>query len=122
MSSAHCYLLSTLPPLSYVIQRHDVKHYLYADDIQIYLSLSLKNLDISLEILTECLQDVSLGQSDETEFLLIRSKKQSENFLKCFPARLLAQEVKPSPAVRNLGIVFDSALNFASHIHVSRNT
>ena len=38
-SSAHCYLLSTLPSLSYVIQRHKVKNHLYADDTQIYIYL-----------------------------------------------------------------------------------
>ena len=52
-------LYTTPPPLSYVIQRHNVKHHLYADDTRIYLSLSLKNPDISLEILTKCLKDVS---------------------------------------------------------------
>ena len=46
-------------PLSYVTQRHNVKPHLYADDTQIYLSLSIKNPDITLEILTKCLQDVS---------------------------------------------------------------
>ena len=40
-------LLFTLytTPLSYVIQRHNVKHHLYANNTQIYLSLSLKNPD-----------------------------------------------------------------------------
>ena len=58
-------LLFTLytTPLSFVIQRHNVKHHLYADDTQIHLSLSLKNPDISLEILTKCLQDVSSWMS-----------------------------------------------------------
>ena len=56
---------------------------------------------------------------DKTDFLLIGSKVQRENFSKSFPTRLLAQEVTPSPSARNLGIVFDSALNFKNHIHVS---
>ena len=87
-------LLFTLytTPLSYVIQGHNVKHYLYADDTRIYLSLSLKNPDISLKILTKCLQDVSSWISsrklklypDKTDFLLIGSKVQRENF----PTRL----------------------------------
>ena len=115
----HCYPLSTLPSLSFVVQSHNVKHHLYADDTRIYLFLSLKNPDISLEILTKCLQDVSSWMSsrklklnpDKTDFLLIGSKVQRENFSKCFPTRLLAEEVA-SPSARNLGIVFDSALNF----------
>ena len=41
---------------------------------------------------------------------------QRDKFSKCFPTRLLAQEVTPSPYARNLGIVFDSALNLRSHI------
>ena len=53
---------------------------------------------------------------DKTEFLLIGSKVQREKFPKCFPTRLLAHEVTPSPSARNLGIVFDNALNFKNHI------
>ena len=81
---------------------------------------SLKNPHNSLEILTKCLQDVSFWMSsrrlklnpDKTDFLLMGSKVQREQFVKCFPTRLLAQEVTPSPSARNIGIVFDSALNF----------
>ena len=79
-------------PLSNVIQIHNVKHHVYADNTQIYLSLSLTNPDISLEILTKCLQDVSSWMSprkfklnpDKTDFLIIGSKVQRENFSKSF--------------------------------------
>ena len=71
-----------------------------------------KNPDISLEILTKCLQDVSFWISsrklkldpDKTEFLLIGSKVRSEIFSKCFPIRLLTQAVTHSPSARHLGI------------------
>ena len=54
--------------------------------------------------------------SDKTDVLLIESKVQREKFSECFLTRLLAQEATPSPSVRNLDIVFDSALHFKSHI------
>ena len=41
---------------------------------------------------------------------------QREKISNSFPIRLLAQEVTPFPSARNLGIVFDSALNFRSHV------
>ena len=109
-------------------QRHNVKHQLYADDIQINLSLSLKNPDITLKILTKCLQDVSSWMSsrklrlnpDQTECLLIGYKVQREQISKCFPIRLLAQEVTPFPSARNLGIAFDSAINISYIWYISR--
>ena len=48
---------------------------------------------------------------DKTEFLLIGSKVQCEQISKCFPIRLLAQDVTPLHL-----LVFNSALNFKSHI------
>ena len=50
---------------------------------------------------------------DKTDFLLIGSKVQRENFSKCFPTRLLGPEVT-SPYARNHGAVFASALHFKS--------
>ena len=55
-------LLFTLytTPLSSVIQSHNLDHHLYADDTQIYVSLTTPYTCCSLNYLRHCLQDVSL--------------------------------------------------------------
>ena len=45
-------------PLSHVIAEHDVEHHLYADDTQIYISLSGSEALESLTDLESCLTDV----------------------------------------------------------------
>ena len=77
-------LLFTLytTPLSSVISRHNICHHLYADDTQIYLSLSKRNPEMSLSLVQQCLQDVSDWMiasklklnPDKAEFILIGTK------------------------------------------------
>ena len=113
-------------PLSLI--RHNIKYHLYPDDTQIYVSLSLKNPDISLEIITKYLLDVSSWMPqgrlkinpDNTELLLIGSKVQVDFFRNVLQQDFLAQEVTPSSA-RYLCIVLDGALKFKSYIwYISR--
>ena len=107
-------------PLSYVIQQHQINHHLYADDTQIYISLSSTNPTFSLAQLQKCLQDVFCWMTssklklnpDKTEFLLIGTQVQRNKFSECFPTKLLDQDVRPALSARNLGISFDCNLNF----------
>ena len=79
-------LLFTLytTPLSSVIQSHNLDHHLYADDTQIYVSLTTPDTCRSLNQLRDCLQDVSLWMknsklklnADKTEFLIIGTSTQ----------------------------------------------
>ena len=74
-------LLFTLytTPLSSVIQGHNLDHHLYADDTQIYISLTTPDACRSLNQLRDCLQDVSLWMknsklklnANKTEFIII---------------------------------------------------
>ena len=52
----------------------------------------------------------------KTEFLLIGTKFQREKFLNNFPCLILGQDTNPSASAKNLGVVFDSSLNFRKHI------
>ena len=52
----------------------------------------------------------------KTEFLLIGTKLQREKFLNNFKCLLLGQDTNSSRSAKNLGVLFDSSLNFRKHI------
>ena len=54
--------------------------------------------------------------SSKTEFLLMGSKSQREKFINHFPLAVLDNEMNPADSARNLGVFFDSGLNFRQHI------
>ena len=52
---------------------------------------------------------------DKTEFILIGTKAQRDNFKKYFPTKLLDQDVTSTDSARNLGVEFDKYFNFKKH-------
>ena len=87
------------------------------------MCISVSNAKESLEKLQHCLMGVSAWMTgsklklnpSKTEFP-IGTKLEREKFLNNFPCLLLGQETNPSTSAKNLGVLFDSNLNFRKHI------
>ena len=78
--NGHC--ISTTNPLSSIIRSHrGIKHHFYADDTQLYITLSPSNFSQSMTALTDCLNDIQNFMAanklklnpDKTEFILFQN-------------------------------------------------
>ena len=112
-------------PLSKVIQNHPgISLQFYADDTQLYVHLTHKNVASALDKLSHCLEDVKRWLStnklklnpDKTEFIVFGSKSQREKLNQSFPVNILGNLISPTDAVRNLGVWFDSDFSFSCHV------
>ena len=81
-------------PLSSIIQSHrGIKHHFYADDTQLYITLSPSNFSQSMTALTDCLNDIQnfmaanklkLTQTKQNSSLLVQNTVVN-NFIRFFP-------------------------------------
>ena len=101
-----------------------ISHHIYADDTQVYISLSNCDASSTLDQLSSCLEAVKNWMNDnllklnpdKTEFLLIGSNAQREGLMHLFPAPIMGENLVPSCSARNLGVVFNSDMSLAEHI------
>lgn len=106
-------------PLGGIIKRHDISYHSYADDTQLYVSMS-DHRQIEIKHLVNCMSDLENWMSlnflklnqDKTEILIFGSKKKRENF----SSVLKGFSLNATNQARNLGVILDSDLNFESHI------
>ena len=112
-------------PLSTLIGKHKgVNFHFDANDTQLYVHLSHRNVSATFDKLNRCLQDVKEWMSasklklnaDKTEFILFGSKKQRERLNACFQIDILGNPVHPTESVKNLGVWFNSDFSFSKHV------
>ncbi|XP_041946065.1 uncharacterized protein LOC121707480 [Alosa sapidissima] len=107
-------------PLGNIIRRHGIDFHSYADNTQLYLSVS-PNDTSPIANLIQCIERMNTWMSnnflqlnkDKTEVLVIGPKPQRE--LISNNLNTLAQNIKP--LANNLGVLLDPDLNFESHIN-----
>ena len=110
-------------PLSHILTNSSVQFHLYADDTQLYISFKGSDSDQSLNRLSAALDQVfkwfcanrlSVNPS-KTEYLLIGNPKQRAKVINS-AISFQSHPLIPSKSARNLGVIFDSNLDFKDHI------
>ena len=102
-------------PVGRIIQRHELRHFIYADDTQgCVLIESRDNWPLtSSRIEAHVGEWMSLNllklNQDKTEFIIFHSLHQPLSPLE-FPIKIGQCTLTPAPYVRNLGVIQDSCL------------
>ena len=101
-------------PLSLIIgKQKGIKFHFYADDSQVYLHFSQKNVSAAFEQFNRCLNDVKEWMStsklklnpDKTEFIILGSKRQRDKLKACFPIDILGGPLCPVDSVKMYGSI-----------------
>jgi len=113
------FLLYTTP-IGKILRKYGIKFHLYADDIQLYTAFDPRDLGSIMSALSRmsvCIDEIRLWMTtnflkfneDKTEFFVAIA-----DHLKCLmpPVMLRVGDkyIQPADKVRNLGVVFDSAM------------
>src|SRR6218665_37360 len=115
-------------PLSHFIKFSSVDHHLYADDTQLFISLSPASFSISIAQLVSVVNQISQWMSSnllrlnpsKTEFVILGLSAQIKK-IHSDPSIHLSDNSSSTTftsdaSVRNLGVTFDPHLSFSNHI------
>ena len=106
-------------PLAQIMEHHNISYHTYADDTQLYITVSPDDYS-PLLLLNKCIDEINTWMcqnflqqnTDKTEIVVFGPKEQRSKVT----VHLESMTLKPTNQARNLGVVLDSDLNFNSHI------
>ena len=111
-------------PVADILKKHNVMYHCYADDTQIYLSCSVKNIQQAKQQMEQCIDEIRSWMSsnylrlndDKTEIVFIGRKSLVS---KVGPVSLRIGNVSIGSTVqaRNIGMIVDNVLNLKSHVN-----
>ena len=109
-------------PLGKIIQSHNLKYHIYADDTQIYIEFDPKipgDSVIALHKLQECIKELRSWMT--VNKLKLNEEKNTAsnhnmNYLNNVSLDVCGTQIKPSNFVRNLGVYFDRTMIMSNHV------
>ena len=112
-----------IQPLSKIFDNHNLNHHGYADDKQLYKTLSLININSELSNTETCVRDTKewlainktkLNET-KTEFIILGTPSSLKKLDK--PTLMLDDTIiLPSKKVKNLGVIFDENLSMNEQV------
>ena len=120
------FVIYTLP-IGDIMRKHNVPFHAYADDKQLYVSFNPNTIgaaEMALQKLEGCISELQSWMnhnklklnSDKTEFFIagsIHSLKKLPNL----ELKVGDHVIRPSPNVRNLGVVFDNKMSMTKQVN-----
>ena len=112
-------------PIAKIITRYGLKHHLYADDSQLYISFktdSYEDLQMVKAKIEMCVKEINAWlvhnglklNQDKSKLVLFTSKFRDEPILD--HVEILDEKIKPVSTSKTLGVILDKYLSLAEHI------
>ncbi|KAI6655640.1 RNA-directed DNA polymerase from transposon BS [Oopsacas minuta] len=111
-----------ISPIEDIMHAHALSILLYADDVQLYLSLSPSNINEPILQLESCLSDINVWFGEKkfvrntlkSNFVFFSTR--SRNFLANFSITFGTSVVRPMDNVLSLGVIWDTNISLKSHV------
>ena len=118
-------------PICDIVARHGMQYHCYADDIQIYATVGRDQcIAAALLKIEACVMEVADWMvrnqlklnKDKSQAIIFHNVKQSPHVPVDTYANIAGQRVRLATSVRNLGVLFDSALTMDSQVASAAKT
>ena len=106
-------------PLSRMLKDTGCSYHMYADDVQIYISLGQEEDDDDVNTLEKCVAMVNQWMTEN--FLQLNASKTEAVLVAKCPAKLqlniCGKEIQTTNSVKSLGVILDSKLTLETHVN-----